>query len=149
MLKDNNPFSHPLLYANYFSDHRDVEIIIKGIRRAVQLSKTKSFQKYGADLYKTPLSPCSDHEFDSDAYWECSIRYMTFTMFHQAGTCKMGPDSDPDAVVDSALRVRGITNLRVSDASIMPLVTSGHLMATVYMIAEKTADFIKETWLRS
>ena len=61
----------------------------------------------------------------------------------------MGPDSDPDAVVDSALRVRGITNLRVSDASIMPLVTSGNLMATVYMIAEKTADFIKETWLRS
>jgi choline dehydrogenase len=149
MLKENNPFSHPVLYPAYLSDDRDVEIIIKGIRRAVQLSETTSFQKYGAQLYKTPLSPCSSNEFDSDAYWECSVRYMTFTMFHQAGTCKMGPGSDSDAVVDSSLRVREIKHLRVSGASVMPLVPSGHIMATVYMIAEKTADSIKQTWLRS
>jgi Choline dehydrogenase and related flavoproteins len=70
---------------------------------------------------------------------------MTFAMFHQSVTCKMGPDSDLDAVVDSSLRVRGIRHLRVSDASIMPLVPSGHIMATVYMTAMKTADLVKET----
>jgi choline dehydrogenase len=96
-----------------------------------------------------PLSPCSGHEFDSDAYRECSISYMTFTMFHQSGTCKMGPDSDPDAVVDSSVGVRGIKHLKISDASIMPLVPSGHIMAKMYMIEEKTADLIKETWSSS
>jgi choline dehydrogenase-like flavoprotein len=71
---------------------------------------------------------------------------MTFTFFHPVGTCKMGNDSDPDAVVDSALRVRGVKQLRVSDASIMPTVPSGHTTAPVYMIAEKTAELIKDDW---
>jgi choline dehydrogenase len=65
---------------------------------------------------------------------------MTFTIFQQSGTCKMGPDSDPDAVVDSSLRMLETKQLRVSDGSIMPLVPS------VYMIAEKIADCVKEAW---
>jgi choline dehydrogenase len=64
-------------------------------------------------------------------------------MFQQSGTCKLGPDSDPDVVADSSLRVLEIKHLRVSDASIMPLVPS------VYMTAEKTADLVKETWSAS
>ncbi|PNF27342.1 Glucose dehydrogenase [FAD, quinone] [Cryptotermes secundus] len=148
LLKNKNPCTHPLIDANYFSDRRDIEIIIKGIRRASELTKTDALQKYGAELYRKTILPCKDHEFDSDAFWECNIRYMTFTIFHPVGTCKMGNDSDPDAVVDRALRVRGVKQLRVSDASIMPTVPSGHTMAPVYMIAEKTADLIKADWLK-
>jgi Choline dehydrogenase and related flavoproteins len=58
----------------------------------------------------------------------------------------MGPDSDPDAVVDPQLRVRGIDGLRVVDASIMPVIPAGHTNAVVYMIGEKAADMIKQTW---
>lgn len=62
------------------------------------------------------------------------------------GTCKMGPASDPDAVVDPQLRVRGIDGLRVVDGSVMPNVIAGHPNAVIIMIGEKAADMIKEKW---
>jgi choline dehydrogenase-like flavoprotein len=66
--------------------------------------------------------------------------------FHLCGTCKMGPDNDQNAVVDSSLRVHGIRKLRVIDASIMPYIVSGNTNAPTIMIAEKGADMIKRNW---
>lgn len=66
------------------------------------------------------------------------------TIYHPVGTCKMGPSRDPMSVVDSRLRVHGIWNLRVADASIMPTITTGNTNAPVMMIAEKVSDLIKE-----
>jgi choline dehydrogenase-like flavoprotein len=59
----------------------------------------------------------------------------------------MGPDSDPDAVVNPRLRVRGIKGLRVVDTSIMPVIPAGHTNSMAFMIGEKAADMIKESWL--
>ncbi|KAA0201288.1 hypothetical protein HAZT_HAZT002304 [Hyalella azteca] len=72
---------------------------------------------------------------------------MVSTVYHPVGTCKMAPASDPMGVVDHALRVRGVSGLRVADASIMPVIVAGNTNAAAIMIGEKAADIIKQDWL--
>ena len=71
------------------------------------------------------------------------IRNRADTQYHPVGTCKMGPDNDPMAVVDAKLRVKGIASLRVADASIMPTLIGGNTNAPSIMIGEKCADLIR------
>ena len=68
------------------------------------------------------------------------------TVFHPVGTCKMGPQDDPTAVVNDELKVHGVQGLRVIDASIMPTITSGNTNAPTVMIAERGADFIRRDY---
>ncbi|XP_050353058.1 glucose dehydrogenase [FAD, quinone]-like [Nymphalis io] len=146
-LRNKNPFEKPIIYANYFTDGgHDEEIILYGIRKTIQLSKTKAFQKFGSKLHDIPIPRCAHHRFDSDPYWICAMKTITNTIYHHCCTAKMGPSHDPEAVVDSRLRVHGIRGLRVVDASIMPHVPAGHTNAPTMMIAEHAADMIKEDW---
>ncbi|KAB7497352.1 hypothetical protein Anas_12166 [Armadillidium nasatum] len=101
----------------------------------------------GAKLHDKPFPGCRHQEMGSDDYWRCYARHLVSSIYHPVGTCKMAPDSDPMGVVDNKLRVKGVTNLRVADASIMPLVTSGNTNAPSIMIGERAADFIKEDHL--
>lgn len=146
-LKNKNPYHKPVIYANYFSDSgHDQRVILHGIRKAIELSKTKAFRKYGSKLHDIPLPNCFRHKFNSDDYWYCAMRTITNTIYHHCCTNKMGPNNDTEAVVDPRLRVYGIKGLRVVDASIMPHVPAAHTNAPTMMIAEKAADMIKEDW---
>nr|CAI5856041.1 unnamed protein product [Callosobruchus analis] len=89
---------------------------------------------------------CERYSFDSDQYWECAIRTIPTSIYHPMGTCRMGPEKDKEAVVDSHLRVYGIKSLRVADMSVAPRTVSGHTVAPAYMIGEKGADIIKKDW---
>lgn len=91
---------------------------------------------------------CENHIFDSDNYWECCLRTLIGSLYHQVATCKMGPSTDPEAVVDASLKVYGIKNLRVVDTSIIPLPVTAHTMEPAYMVGEKGSDIIKEEWIK-
>ncbi|XP_069699185.1 glucose dehydrogenase [FAD, quinone]-like [Periplaneta americana] len=145
-IKSKDPFEDPLIYPNYFKDPRDIDAIIDSLNSGSSLSKTKSLTNAGYVLDKTPRKLCEHYEFGTDPYWICLAKNYTLSLYHPAGTCKMGPSNDSSAVVDSQLRVHGIKRLRVADASIMPTVLSGNLNAGIIMIAEKCADFIKKDW---
>ncbi|XP_028132248.2 glucose dehydrogenase [FAD, quinone] [Diabrotica virgifera virgifera] len=146
-LKDNNPLSHPLIFANYFTHPDDIKVMIEGIKVALRLSETKALRKYGLQLDKTPVPGCQKFSFGSDNYWECAVKQRTGPENHQVGSCKMGPPTDPLAVVNPKLQVHGVDRLRVIDASIMPKVPSGNTNAPCIMIAEKGSDAIKSRWL--
>lgn len=74
------------------------------------------------------------------------MKQVATSLGHQVGTCKMGPNTDPEAVVDPQLKVYGITGLRVVDGSIMPNIVAGHTNAVIFMIGEKASDLIKTQW---
>lgn len=114
-----------------------------------QFTQTSILRRINATLNIYVWRNCPKVEYLSDAFWECLARYYSQTIYHPVGTCKMGPNSDRDAVVDPRLRVYGIKRLRVIDASIMPTITTGNTNIPTIMIAEKGADMIKEDWLKS
>ncbi|KFB37099.1 AGAP013492-PA-like protein [Anopheles sinensis] len=145
-LNGTSPFQHPIIEPNYFSDPYDLDISVRAIRKAIELSRTGPMQRYGARLLERPMPGCENYIFDTDDYWKCFSRHATFTIYHHVGTCKMGPKKDRTAVVDARLRVHGIRGLRVIDASIVPEVPAGHTNGPTIMIAEKGADMIKEDW---
>ncbi|XP_071050379.1 glucose dehydrogenase [FAD, quinone]-like [Onthophagus taurus] len=146
MLKDNNYKSHPLIYPNYFSDPYDIRVMLQGIDLILNITSQPPLKKIESTLYTKPIPQCAKHSFGSPPYWECMARHFTLTIYHQSGTCKMGPRSDKSAVVDPRLRVHGIKSLRVIDASIMPEIPAAHTNAPTYMIAEKGSDMIKQDW---
>lgn len=124
-LRDRNPLSSPKIVPNYFSNPHDMELAIKGIRKIQQLLNTEAFQTVDAKIIDIKLPGCQHLEFDSDIYWDCYFRHLTFNIFHYSGTCKMGGFHDPTSVVTPRLLVKGMHNLRVVDASIMPEIVSG------------------------
>jgi len=119
---------------NYLSHDEDRRCTIAAIRFARKLARTESLRPYLAEEYRPGAEASSD-----DDLLEFAREYGQ-TIFHPAGTCKMGEDNM--AVVDERLRVYGIAGLRVVDCSIMPALVSGNTHAPVVMIAEKASDMI-------
>ena len=132
-----NPFEAPAIQPNYFSHETDRRLSLAGMRMARDLMQTPEFAPH-VEREELP-GPDVNTEDEMLAYY----RENATTTFHLMGTCRMGPESDPTAVVDDNLRVRGLEGLRVADASIMPTMPSANTNAATIMIGEKCADFIR------
>lgn len=147
-LKSKNPYDWPRFYGNYLTDPEklDLKTFIASIRFVQNLLGMPSLRRYNAKLLDTPLPGCQHYIYDSDNYWECSLRHLSTSVHHQTTTCKMGPKSDPEAVVSDKLKVYGISGLRVADTSIIPEPITAHTNVPSFMIGEKVADLIKEDW---
>ena len=131
-----DPFDKPLIQPNYLADEEDRRVTICAMRLARQLINTAAMKPY----FDFEVSP--GDEVQSDAELLEAAREYGNTTFHVMGTCRMGPETDPTAVVDDQLRVRGLERLRVIDASIMPTMLSANLNAGTMMIAEKASDMV-------
>ncbi|XP_025837654.1 glucose dehydrogenase [FAD, quinone] isoform X1 [Agrilus planipennis] len=147
LLQSKNPFRYPLLYHNYLTDYRDVAVLREGVKFSVAFSETASLKRFGSRFHNVPLPNCKHLPLYTDDYWDCYVRQYTLSIYHYSCTTKMGPATDPMAVVDPTLKVYGIGGLRVIDASIFPKIPNGNINAPVLMVAEKGADLIKADWL--
>ncbi|XP_033739503.1 glucose dehydrogenase [FAD, quinone]-like [Pecten maximus] len=144
-LRSKDPFDTPLIDPNYLAESEDVDTFLKGIRLCEKLAGTATMTRIGtraSDAWHPRF--CKEHTSGSDDYWRCLVRHLASTLNHQASTCRMGSLEDPTTVVDAKLRVKGVSGLRVVDASVIRDLYSGSPHAQVIMIAEKAADIIRD-----
>ena len=146
-LRSRNPMDKPIFNAGYFTHPNDIEVLVEAVKFALAMAETHSFKKLGTRFWdKIPMPGCEHTDLWSDDYWACICRQYTTTIYHYSGTAKMGPPTDPEAVVNPELKVYGVKGLRVIDASIMPKIPSGNTNAPVIMVGEKGADLVKQYW---
>ena len=133
-LKSSDPSDLPVIDPQMLEDPRDIRAMVSAMKFVQQLANTEPLNKYCGSLF----SP------DPEEDWGKFARSTYTSYFHGVGTCKMGPASDRTAVVDQHLRVHGMDNLWIGDASIMPTVAHANTNLTCMMIGERAADFIKK-----
>lgn len=136
-LRSRHLKDHPVIQPNFCAHEDDRKVLIEATKKALEVMEASAFQPFLKRRFSPP-----DVSTD-DAIWH-HIQKQVETIYHPVGTCKMGHDEG--AVVDDQLRVHGIENLRVIDASIMPTIVSGNTNAPVYMIAERGAELVASGW---
>jgi choline dehydrogenase len=135
-LRSADPFEAPSMQPNYLSTELDRHMAVAAVKYARRLAATEPL----AGLMKREFRPGPDVRTDDEILHFC--REYGATIFHPSGTARMGPSSDPMAVVDERLRVHGVAGLRVVDCSIMPTLVSGNTNVPVVMLAERAAEFM-------
>jgi choline dehydrogenase len=127
----------PLIAPNYLSTDRDREVAVNAMRLTRRIASAPALAKY------SPEEILPGPAFQTDADLAVAAGKVGTTIFHPVGTCRMGTDNDPAAVVDARLRVIGVSGLRVVDASVMPTITSGNTNSPTLMIAERASEMIR------
>ena len=133
-----DPRTPPEIRVNYLGEEIDRRTIVAGLKMMRKVFRTEAMRPFVIEEYAPGPDVVTDDEVLAYA------RETGESSYHLCGTCRMGPAEDRSAVVDERLRVRGLCNLRVADASIMPEIVSGNTNATSIMIGEKCSDMVKE-----
>ena len=134
--RTSDPFDAPLIQPNYLDADEDKRVVVAGLKLSRRLMHSKALSHYFDYEVYPGIEKQSDEELLQVA------RERGTTTYHQMGTCRMGPKSDPTAVVDDNLKVYGLKNIRVIDASIMPTMLSANLHSGATLIGEKGSDLV-------
>ena len=130
-IRSAEPGEAPRIFPEYLREPHDLEVLLEGVRLSREILHAAPFRPYlGVEVF--PGEDCT-----TAVTLEQVVRRKAETIYHPVGTCRMG--SDAEAVVDGALRVRGVGSLRVIDASVMPRLIGGNTNAPTIMIAELAA----------
>ncbi|XP_075724633.1 uncharacterized protein LOC119184697 isoform X2 [Rhipicephalus microplus] len=141
-LNFTHPNEMPLIDPQFLSEDEDVERIVNGTIKIMKLFNTSAMQAIGAKIWDGFYPYCKNYTIWSKEYIDCFVRQAAFPGQHVCCTCAMGEHNR--SVVDSRLKVRGLQNVRVIDASVMPQITSGNINAAVLMIGDRGAKMIIE-----
>ena len=135
-LRSADPADDPLVDLNWLSHPDDGARLLRALRYLREIAATRPLSAIVAQ----ERLPGAQLQSDEDLL--DYIRRTTESNYHPVGTCRMGPDGDPGAVLDARLRVRGVDGLRVIDASMMPTIISSNTNATVMAVADRAVDLI-------
>ncbi len=135
-LRSADPADKPRIITNTLGPPEDLASMLAGMRLAREIAAQSPLR----ELVIKELKPGAEAVDDDDL--AANLRRRLMLIYHPVGTCRMS-DTDPQAVVDSELRVHGLEGLRVVDASIMPIIPGGNTNAPTVMVAEKAADLIR------
>ena len=152
------PLEQPEINPNYLSESNDILVLIEAIKESLRIANSRPMQSLFPIPFATLVPGCESYltnnqSFQSkesfnetlftDTYLQCMARSLTITTGDYVGTCRMGSDDENNKVVDSRLKVVGVQNLRVIDASIIPEIPSSNINGVTVMIAERGSHFIK------
>lgn len=135
-IKSADPHAAPAIQPNYLATEADMQVAVDSLKLTRRLAAAPALSRYSPEEYL----PGADIRTEADM--RVAAGQIGATIFHPVATAKMGVDSDPMAVLDGRLRVRGVDGLRVIDASAMPLIPSGNTASPTLMIAEKGAEMV-------
>jgi choline dehydrogenase len=137
-----DPGAAPLIAPNYLATPEDLRVAVAALRLTRRIAAAPALARY------QPEELLPGAQILSDEALAHAAGDIGTTIFHPVGTCRMGPAGDSANVVDARLRVHGVAGLRVADASVMPMITSGNTNAPTMMIAEKASIMIRADRVR-
>ncbi|KAF8873117.1 aryl-alcohol-oxidase from pleurotus Eryingii [Infundibulicybe gibba] len=139
-LASTNPFAFPRIDPAFMTSPLDSIIMVEAVKALRRFLKAKAWQGYILQPFGTLGAANSDDEIKS------AVRQGVVTIWHPTSTARMSPDNAAWGVVDSKLLVKGVSGLRIVDASVFPVIPAAHTSGPVYIVAERAADLIKEMW---
>ncbi|XP_001949532.1 uncharacterized protein LOC100159632 [Acyrthosiphon pisum] len=146
LLRSKNPLDSPIIIGNMLTEKHDIKSFLEAIKLLSKIEKSDGMNLVNAKLEDIDLDGCAKYTKKTNEHWECLLKYMVSTTSSTAGSCRMGLETDTDAVVDGELNVIGISNLRAVGRSVLPMITSAYSHVPCIMVAERAYGMIKSKY---
>lgn len=145
-LRNEDPLAKPIIIGNLLTNQDDVNCLLKGIKILSKIVNADAMKLVDARLEGIDLDGCAKYSKHTEDHWKCLLKYLVSTTSSTAGSCRMGLETDPEAVVNSELNVIDISNLRVVGRASAPMIISAYSHVPCIMIAEKVYDMIRSKY---